>query len=633
VRILRITFVTFALLIMAVACSPATPQTSTTHSPLPTASVPAIADIDKAIATWEKSNTFDYFTEVQENTPEGKWKYRLVIADNQVRAAQKLQADASGNWGEPQAMSPEEASQYTVKAILDRIRRDASGEGPVPFNMKATFDSSLGYPVAVRSEALPYYNEEGNLVLDRTHGYDLSTKVKALLEDTYSAGRGDPIFILTRGGGPEAWCDSLRIFSNGSSLYTDDCRDSMLQLELPDKRLEELQNLRKSFASLDDLQEQEGQTLRLIITGSGEGTPDADTLQAAWDWADTAQTLLSKPVGLGQTILYTQDGKLLGFDVFNKTTQLANLSIKGQLYGVVLNTSKSWLAYSDDSGVNYLDLTVGQTNPVLPTPEEGYYLPITWNDLNYLILEHLSSKGEEAAQFGWVSPEDMQWHDLPLLQDGEDYGCDIGLAQASEGAQLAITGLAYGSTCNHTAGLTVVDLEGDRAQSIVAPMIQDGSEEGTQLVAGTHTPAWSLDNQWIAFGLDQDAESPLNFTTRLYRVQPDGNLLTPLTNNFQGVAAHPAWAPDGSLYYSLDNASAESDGIYHYSPDTNTHELLIPGSNIYPISVSPDGEFLLYQQDGDLNMWAFLEDTSYNVVTHQGEGQIEFAGWLAGKGQ
>jgi Tol biopolymer transport system component len=163
-------------------------------------------------------------------------------------------------------------------------------------------------------------------------------------------------------------------------------------------------------------------------------------------------------------------------------------------------------------------------------------------------------------------------------------------------------------------------------------MIQDGSEGGTQLVAGTHTPAWSLDNQWIAFGLDQDADTPLTFPTRLYRVQPDGNFLTPLTNNFQGVAAHPAWSPDGSLYYSLDNASAESDGIYHYNPDTNTHEILIPGSNMYPISVSPDGDFLLYQQDGDLNMWAFLEDTSYKVVTRQGEGQIDFAGWLAGKG-
>jgi len=632
VRILRINFITFVLVILAVACSTATPQTSTARPPLPTANVPAIADIDEAIARWEKSNTTNYFTEIEERTSESNWKYRLVIANNQLRAAQKLQADAAGNWGEPEALSLQEANQYSVRAILDRIRRDALGEGTVPYNMKATFDSSLGYPVAVHSEALPTYNEEGNLVLDRTYGYDLTMEVKALLEGTFSAGRGDPIFILTRGGGPEAWCDSLRIFSDGSSLYTDDCRDGMLQLKLPVKQLEELRNLRELFASLDDLREQEGQTLRLIITGNGKGTPDAETLQAAWDWAGTSQALLSKPIGLGLTILYMQDGKLFGFDAFNKTSQQANLSVKGQLHGAVLNTGKNWIAYSDDSGVNSVDLTAGQTTPVLPSPEEGYYLPKAWDDLDYLILEYISTKGEEASKFGWVSIDEKQWHDLPLPQDRQDYGCNIDLAQASKGAQLAITGLAYGPACNHNAGLTVIDLGEDRAQSIIAPMIRDGSEGEAQLVAGTHTPAWSPDSQWIAFGLDQDADVPLTFPTRLYWVHPDGSYLTPLTNNSQGVAAHPAWAPDGSLYYSLDNASAESDGIYHYNPDTNKHEILIPGSNMYPISVSPDGEFLLYQKDGVLNMWAFIENSSYAVTSPQDEAQIDFVGWLASEG-
>lgn len=627
-RILRINVVAFVLVLLAVACSAPTPQTSPSHPTIPTADVPAIADIDEAIARWERSNNTNYFAEVDVRTPESKWKYRLVVVDDQVQAAQKLQGDTAGNWGEPEAMPLQEADQYSVRAVLDRIRQDALGEGAVTYNMKVTFDSSTGYPVAVHSEALPTYNEEGNLVLDRTHGYDLTMKVKPLLEDTYSAGRGDPIFILTRGGGPEAWCDSLRIFPDGSSLYADDCRDSYLQIKLPANQFEVLQNLRGSFGSLDDLQEQEEQSQRLIIIGNGNGTPDSETLQAAWDWAGTAEKILSKPMGLNLTVLYTLDGQLYGFNAYNKIPQQANLNIKGQLRGVVVNTSKDWIAYSDENGVNSLDPTAGKTTLILPPPEDGYYLPKAWDDFDHLILEYISTKGEETSSIGWVSIEEKKWHDLPLQQDGEDYGCITGLAQASKVPQLAITGLAYGPPCNHSAGLTVIDLGEGWAQSIVAPMIRDGTEGEGQLVAGAHTPAWSPDNQWIAFGLDQDANAPLTFPTRLYRVHPDGSNLSPLTNNSQGIAAHPAWAPDGSLYYSLDNASAESDGLYHYNPDTNQHELLIPGSNIYPLSVSPDGNFLLYEQDGDLNVWVFIEDSSYIVASPKDGSQVGFIGWL-----
>jgi hypothetical protein len=176
--------------------------------------------------------------------------------------------------------------------------------------------------------------------------------------------------------------------------------------------------------------------------------------------------------------------------------------------------------------------------------------------------------------------------------------------------------------------LSIVDLESGGAQKIVAPAVSTGLAGGGSITAGAHTPTWSPDGSWVAFGLDQDANAELSFSTRLYRVRPDGSDLTPLTDNSQGIAAYPAWAPDGSLYYSLSRVSAETDGIYRYDSAENTHILLIPGTDLYPLSVSPENGFLLYQQGNELRLWQiFLEEHHAEILGDEGSPPL-FAGWL-----
>jgi WD40 repeat protein len=616
--------------ILAAACNQATPLPEGTRLPMPTANVPSLTTIDAAIKKWQNSKDQNYFIEVDERTQDGSRKVRVVVADGQVRAAQTLDKDASGNWGDPVSLPGDQAQAYTVDGLLERVRREATGQGPVPLNMRVAFDPSLGFPAIVYAEALPTYDANGDVLLNRQYNYELGVTVKALLEDTFGVGR-DPVFTYLRSDGSQAWCDALRIFSDGSSVYGDDCRNQVLQLTLPADDLQALQQLRSGFNGLDLLREQDGGSERLIITGTGDGSPDAAAQDNAWQLAVRAYDLLSRPIGLGLTMTYIQGGKLYGYDVYNNNTSPSQLVTSGDIHGVAFGPDQKRLAFSDDTGLNLLEIDSGKITRLLASPEAGYYLPRAWSSNDNLLVGLIGSSGGEAIQLGWVPIAQPSFYPLPLPADSPGYGCDTGAAWSPDGTQLAIAGLGYGSGCNLNPGLTIVNLAKGESQRIVGPLIASGEDSGSTLVAGARTPAWSPDGSWITFGLDQDASTStgaLNFPTRLYRVHPDGSNLTPLTNNAQGVASDPAWSPDGTLYYSLSGVSAEADGIYRYTTTDNFHSLLIPGTDLHALSVSPDDDYLLYEQAGALMLWGFVRGEALPAASVQDENPPVFAGWI-----
>jgi hypothetical protein len=270
---------------------------------------------------------------------------------------------------------------------------------------------------------------------------------------------------------------------------------------------------------------------------------------------------------------------------------------------------------------------------LLSPPSAGYYQPRSWSADGRVLVTHVPGTGGGEFRHGWVSLEEKEWHDLPLPEGVDGFGCDTGMAWAPESARLAVAGLGYAHPCNLSPGLAVLDLERGAAQRIVAPAVSAGTGGDETLTAGAHTPAWSPDGRWIAFGLDGDAREALVFPTRLYRAHPDGSDLTPLTDNAQGSAAYPAWAPDGTLYYSLDGASAEADGIYRYDAGANRHTRLVPGSGLHPLSVSPDGEFLLYEQEGKLSIWSLRLDELHAEIPGEEGAQPVFTGWTLIQGR
>jgi Tol biopolymer transport system component len=107
-------------------------------------------------------------------------------------------------------------------------------------------------------------------------------------------------------------------------------------------------------------------------------------------------------------------------------------------------------------------------------------------------------------------------------------------------------------------------------------------------------PAWSPDNEWIAFTSDRDGDSDL------YLVRPDGSDLRQVAST-SAAEAVAAWSPDAkSLAFASDRDGNTELYLTTLDGQTTTRITDHPGFDTLP-SFAPDGRSLVFASDRDGN--------------------------------
>jgi Tol biopolymer transport system component len=156
------------------------------------------------------------------------------------------------------------------------------------------------------------------------------------------------------------------------------------------------------------------------------------------------------------------------------------------------------------------------------------------------------------------------------------------------------------------------------------------------LEAGVNHPAWSPDNQWIAFNmqvniLSRDAKN--QFPYGLYIARPDGTDRRLVTQDTDSqVMGCNQWAANGNLAYvlfditdPLIDAALVTGDLYIYQPSTGTQTLALKGIPC-PFNLSPDGRFLAFVKNRLLTILPF-ESQQPVIVSDQQTNENLMVGW------
>jgi hypothetical protein len=599
--ILKSIVVMLFITILATACTtePATPI------PLPTARVPSLLEVSGAIDRWEAGYNLDYFMIVEETNNEGTFLYRIVIADGEIQVAQRMEKIA-GKWQAPVPVSNELAESYTVDALLARVLRDARGEGPAPMNMFTVFDSFTGFPSVVEAKAMPSYTEDGKLKLNRDFSYTFSVTVDVLLEDTFGFNK-TPLLTLNLSGGEQAACSTLRIFSDRTSIYSDNCRQTLLQIIPPEESFNEVEALVGDLALLEDVRTEDGMTQKVVLNGTGEGNTNAEQLDSIWALAFDLNSMLSQPIGAGMTLLNWNGEQLLGYDMRTNLAQPASLEFRAPFYGGVTDDAGQRLTYADAAGLKWLDILSGETGTYGANPIDFHYVPLRVTSGGKIMLQRVANT-TGATEWGWISLDDRSWHPLP-----EAINCITGIAGNPVNESIAVTS-AVSDECNPEHILWIVDLDSNEFE----PIVIDG--------ASVTAASWSSDASTLAFGIATQNEDDTH-TGSIYLLDSASIAIDNLFD-IEGNIGGLTWRDDGArIYYGLSNGNPEINGLYEYDLAADEVTNALSGNNLAPISFDPQGEFLAFTDGNGVQVW-LIEFGRVVPISRGPAVDAPFVGWI-----
>jgi hypothetical protein len=583
--------------------------TTTTTPNLPTPQVIPLAEVDQARNLWDSANFTSYMVAVEETNAEGSIRVRVVVKDGEIETAILEDRLANGSYDNPRPLDPSTAAKFTVDALFERLEQDVLSMGPSPVNLDVVFNPTFGYPAIVEAEPVATLNEDGRLSLNREFAYSYSVDVYELLEEIFGIAK-EPILELRRSGGDQAYCDTLRVYADRTSIYSDECNQLLLQIDPPLGQFADLEAIRAGFASLSADQELTGDgSVFLNVTGSGSGEAAASDQDAIWKLAEEMMALLSKPVGDGLTMIYSLGNNVVGVDMIGFSSQRASLTIEGNLHGALTSSQSEIILYADDGGVYTLSLSAGSSPEVLLNPpDSGYYQLRNMNN-EVVVISNIFEDG--STTLGWSFVDRRRFREVALPSGSDTYGCDTGVDLSPVANLLVISGSSTSAECNRVPGLTVIDLE----EGAVARILTE---------ATAFNPVWSPDGTQIAF-VQVEGEA-----ANAYVVNPDGSGLTALTNFTAGGVNSVAWGQENTLFYGRDNSEDPDDnGIFMLEIDTDKITQVVFGSGVFVRSIAPDGDHMaFYEADGDFKIMVVPFNEVVPIL--QGVGQfVNFGGWIS----
>ena len=152
---------------------------------------------------------------------------------------------------------------------------------------------------------------------------------------------------------------------------------------------------------------------------------------------------------------------------------------------------------------------------------------------------------------------------------------------------------------------------------------------GRQLTEFGSHPAWSPDNQWIAFSSD-----PARFSlgSSIWVIRPDGTGIRQITSpqTARGSQVAPSWSPDGKRILFLSNDVPGVD-VWSITPDGNGLVRLSPpgfSADVYDAIYSPDGRSVVFAAERGLWQIRISPQTSAPLgrpvkITNAGVGWIK----------
>jgi hypothetical protein len=171
-------------------------------------------------------------------------------------------------------------------------------------------------------------------------------------------------------------------------------------------------------------------------------------------------------------------------------------------------------------------------------------------------------------------------------------------AVSPDGTRIAFEVMTIDANSNSAFRIWVMGANGENP----TPLTTGGPSELSDAA-----PAWSPDGQWIVFGR----------TGTLYRMHPDGTMLTPIPCS-PGPCDHPAWSPDGSSLAYTGQSDDSGDG---FGDNLDIYVMDLGSGDTQRLTTSPDQEDTpRWSPDGSALAYHRVVNSRIQVFRMQADG-------------